>query len=317
MATGDLGYMALSIQNSFGTATQSWHYLPFVSETLVHQMDRLTIEGIRASLVEAGVVAGITRAAGDIVVEPDPNNIGYFLRSVFGQSSSETINHTFNFRLADWSQKSPLPAYSVLIHRGADEAFQFQDVIFPRMQLDIAANALARATFAALGRVTTLTSVNISSATAAYIEHTPWSWAVASVSIGGVSPEYFESLSFVAENPCEGLPMLNASTLWAKFGRSGRPNVRVNGRVDLENLNEYKRFSAQSVTNLTVYLDTMVAGGPEMKIVIPSFYYDSFPVSVRGSGRVTVDFAGRGIYNAGSGTAMTITLINSYPDYND
>ena len=322
MATGALAYMAISKQNSFGTATTSWNYTCFVSESLVHQMDRLTIECLQASLVEGGVLPGITRSQGDIVLEPHPIQVGHFMRSTFGQSSSTALGsgyaHTFNFRLADWSGKSPLPCYTMEVYRGTGESvsFQFTDCIFPRMQLDINANALVRATFASLGRVTSLMTANVTSAVAGMPTGTPWTWAIASVSIAGIAPEYFETLQFVADNPCDGIPILNASTLWAKYARgTTRPNIRISGRCDLESLQEYNRFAQQSVGQLIVHLASMVSSGALMTITVPNFLYDTFPVQVRDGGRITVDFTGRGVFNTGSQTAMTITLVNTHASY--
>ena len=62
MGTGALGHLAISRQNSFGTATGSWFFAPFVSESLVHAIDLIAKEGIRASLVEPGVLQGLDRA---------------------------------------------------------------------------------------------------------------------------------------------------------------------------------------------------------------------------------------------------------------
>ena len=59
----------------------------------------------------------------------------------------------------------------------------------------------------------------------------------------------------------------------------------------------------------------MVSSGALMTITVPNFLYDTFPVQVRDGGRITVDFTGRGVFNTGSQTAMTITLVNTFASY--
>lgn len=322
MATGALAYMGISKQNSFGTATTSWHWTPFVSETLAHRIDKLAMQGIRNSLVEMGALPGIERSEGDIVLEPDPVNVGYFLRGVLGVPSSTLVNtdagiysHIFEMRFSDWTQKCPVPASTVAIWRGVEEAFQFTDVIFPRMNVNIDANALVRATFSAIGRVTSLMAQptpDFGGATAQ-----PWTWAVASVSINGLAPEVYESIQMTVDGMLEGVVVLDATRRFNKFGRRDRPTIRLSGRIDLENLNEYDRFAAQTTVPFFVNLAEQVvsSGSPQMLIEIPSFQYDEINASVAGPGRVSVDWSGRALFNTGSGTAMRITLINTQANY--
>ena len=320
MGTGALGHLAISRQNSFGTATGSWFFAPFVSESLVHAIDLIAKEGIRASLVEPGVLQGLDRAEGDIVLEPHPLEIGHFLRGVFGQASSSVLGsvaalnnytHTFDLRLADFDSKTPLPPYTLEIYRSVEEAFQCADTIFPRIELLVENNALVRATVAALTRTVSLQAKQ----TATYRQSDEWSWAVASVSIGGAAVDVVESLTIAVENPSEGIGVLNASRRWARFGRTGFPNVRVSGRIDLADLNEYDVMVAGTERRLLLHLAPMVSSGPYLTVDIPSFRYEGFPVQVGGPGRVTVDFTGRGVLNVGSNNAIRLTLVNTAANY--
>jgi len=320
MATGALGHGAISRQESFGTQTASWFFYPFVSESLVHGIDLLTVEGIRASLVEPDVVAGLERAEGDIVMEPHPLHIGHFLRGVFGQASSTALNsdtpmndftHTFNFRLTDFDlQKTPVPPYTLEFFRGAEQSFQFTDTVFSRIELNIEAGALMRATVGAMTRTVSL----FVEPTPLFQEYTPWTWAVASASIAGVGVDFIEQLSFIAEVPIEGILALG-SRRWFKFGRTGFPNIRVSGRIDLGNLDEYDQFVAQAERRLFINLTRTSNSGETMLIDVPSFRYEGFPVQVGGPGRITVDFTARGIFNVNSNQAATITLTNTQADY--
>ena len=326
MATGALGYMAISPQNSFGTAQASFSGVPFVSETLVHRLDKLPVQGIRATLIEAGAVPGIERSEGDVVVEPDPCGIGWFLRGIFGEPVSTLTNtdagqytHVFNMKFTDWTQKCCVPASTLWVWRGTQDGFQFTDLVFPRMTLTIDANALVRATFSAIGRTVSLTNQAsvISNSMFQGATDKPFAWNVASVSIAGTAPEVYESLTWTVDGMVEGVVVLDATRKYNKFGRRDRPTIRANGRIDLENLDEYDRFAAQSTNRLFVNLRPMVgtSGNGQMLIDIPSFEYDSVDAQVGGPGRVSVDWTGRALYNTGSATAMTITLINTQTHY--
>ena len=46
-------------------------------------------------------------------------------------------------------------------------------------------------------------------------------------------------------------------------------------------------------------------------INMPSFRYTAYPTNVGGPGRISIPFQGRAMWNAGSGTACTITLVNT------
>jgi hypothetical protein len=320
MGTGALAHLAISRQNSFGTATGSWFFAPFVSESLIHAIDLIAKEGIRASLVEPGILQGMERAEGDIVLEPHPLEIGHFLRGVFGQASSSVLGsvaalnnftHTFDFRLADFDSKTPLPPYTLEIYRSVEEAFQFADTIFPRMELIVEHNALVRATFGALTRTVSLKIKE----TAVYRQADEWSWAVASLGIGGVAVDVVESLTIAVENPTEGIGILNASRRWARFGRTGFPNVRLSGTIDLADLSEYDTMVAGTERRLVLHLAPMVQSGPYLTVDIPAFRYEGFPVAIGGPGRVTVDFTGRGPLHQGSNTAIRISLVNTVANY--
>lgn len=325
MATGALAYLGISKQNSFGTATTSWHWTPFVSETLAHRIDKLAMQGIRNSLVEMGALPGIDRAEGDLVLEPDPVTLGYFLRGVLGVPSTSVIasgylyQHVFEMRFSDWTQKCPVPASTMAVWRGVEDVFEFTDVIFPRMQLAIEANALVRASFSAIGRTVSLTAQGSYGTTPNFSGATenPWTWATASVSINGSAPEVYETINLTVDGMLEGVIVLDATRKFNKFGRRDRPTVRLNGRIDLENLNEYDRFAAQSTVPFFVNLAPQVVGSasPYMLLEVPKFQYDSIDAAVAGPGRVSVDWAGRAMYHAGSQTALRITLVNSQINY--
>ncbi len=312
--------MAVSRQNSFGTATASPFFVPFVSESLIHAIDLIASEGIRNTLVEPDVAVGGERAEGDIVMEPHPIHIGHFMRGVFGQASSTLLTsaalmndftHTFNFRLVDFEPcVTPLPPYTMTIWRSIEEAFEFTDTMFMRLELNIEAGALMRTTVGAIARTTSLTA----EPTVVLEDFTPWSWVVASASIAGVGVDFIEQLSIIAETPMEGILALG-SRRFSKFARTAFATVRLSGRIDLCNLDEYDQFVAQNERRMFVNLARTSNSGETMLIDIPSMRYEAFPAAVGGPGRITVDFTARGVYNVGSAQALSITLTNTLASY--
>ena len=69
---GMLGHIGISKQNSFGTATNSYDYMPIISETLTTNIEQLVEEGMRTRFDEGPSHDGLQTVAGDIVFEPHP-----------------------------------------------------------------------------------------------------------------------------------------------------------------------------------------------------------------------------------------------------
>jgi hypothetical protein len=115
----------------------------------------------------------------------------------------------------------------------------------------------------------------------------------------------------------EGVIVLDATRKYNKFGRRDRPTIRTSGRIDLENLNDYDRFAAQSQVPFFIYLTEQnpTSGSPTMLIEFPKFQYDEINAAVGGPGRVSADWAGRAMFHTGSNTAMRITLTNTQANY--
>ena len=320
MATGQLAHFGINRQNSFGTALGSYHWTPFVSESLVHNIETLVSAGIRAQLTEGVHLHGQERAEGSVVMEPHPIQIGHFFRAAFGQGSSTVqasvaafndFTHTFQPRNADWeSASTPLPPYTLTAYRDVDEQFQFSDSVLARLELAIEAGAFVRATTNWICRTTSLQAVG----SPTFIDDTPWTWAVASVQIGGSAIDFIETLTIAYENAVEGVPTLSGKR-FGKFGRTGFAQVLVSGRMDLSNLNQYDEFVAASETNMIVHLAAAVNSSATLTITIPQLRWTSIPVQVGGPGRVTFDFEAKGIYNTSSATSIEFSLVNTMATY--
>ena len=97
MGYGIGGYLAISKQNSVGTATSGFDYVPFVSESLTENIEQLQSESLKAVYDQPNQLEGINNVSGDIVFEPHPSYLGVFLKAVTNNctttfSSSKAIH---------------------------------------------------------------------------------------------------------------------------------------------------------------------------------------------------------------------------------
>ena len=116
MAYGTDGFIAVSKQNSWGTATNSWHYVPIISEGLSHNIELITQESILSRYDEAAPREGMQSADGAINTELNPIDMGHFLRGACGSLattdplSGTVFLHTFDMTQSRWDPASPASA---------------------------------------------------------------------------------------------------------------------------------------------------------------------------------------------------------------
>jgi hypothetical protein len=117
MGYGIGGHLALSIQNSVGTATSNWVYIPFVSESLTENIEQLQSENLRAVYDQPNQLEGISNVTGDIVFEPHPNYLGHFLKAVTGNATStlqtSAYLHEFVPTQSDFDANFALTPYTI------------------------------------------------------------------------------------------------------------------------------------------------------------------------------------------------------------
>ncbi len=318
MAFGQEGYLSISKQNTWGTSTNSWHYIPIESESMTHNIALLASNVIQQRYDEPSPHQGIQTFDGDISTEINPIDMGHFLKGVFGVSSavaaqSGYVNtHTFTPVQSRFDGNAALTPYTCNVYRGVDEAFQITDCQFNTMEINVAANGIAKMRVGVIGRVNSL----IAATTASY--HTSgaeYTWDTASVSISNTAVTDFENITVNLDNKLEGISFLDGTHYHSKVLRNGFREVRVSGTIDLPNLDEYDAFVAQSERQLIMTLTgTQVRSGyyEYLKVDIPKFRYETFPINISGPNRLSVGFAGRAVYHTGSLTSIKITAQNTF-----
>ena len=320
MAEGALGHLAISKQNSFGTNTASWNFIPIISESVALTVEQIRRGSIVGRTAEGIAERGIERVAGDISMEPHPLHLGFFLRGVTGQSSSSNVTsvsgfqdyqHEFIPRNAKFDTKCALPPYTLQIHRDVTSAFQYTDLLFTRLELSVQGNALVSMTTGVMARTTSI----MAASTATFTEPSPWTWNVASLSFGGSAVDFAESLSVSIDQPIEGVIMLDGTRRVNRFVRTNPTVVRVRGRVDFQDLTEFNAFQNQTQRRMLLTLGTAAGSGPYMTIDCPKMVYNTFPAQIGGPGRIGVDFEASAEYDTTSSYAIRITLVNTVASY--
>src|SRR5437868_13430565 len=91
MSVGMLGYLAIGVESSAGTASSSvatTDFIPFPSEDLSVNREDLDYQGIAAQWDQVKRFPGLQRIQGKVAMEVHALNIGYFARMVFDQTTS-------------------------------------------------------------------------------------------------------------------------------------------------------------------------------------------------------------------------------------
>ena len=321
MAYGNDGFLAISRQSSWGTATTSWHFMPFVSEGIVTNKELLMQESILNRYDEPVPVEGLETVEGTISMELNPIDCGPFLHAACGSVAVTTTlsgkvwTHEFTLTQDRFDGNAALTPYGFQIYRGVEQAFQLTDGQINTLEINIAAGGIAKMNVGIMSRTTSL----MTAGTASYFNANAFTWDQASLSLDGTAVSDIEDITISLNNALSGIVLLDGTKRRSRIQRDGYREIRVSGTIDLPDLDEYDVFIAQTERRLLATLTkaTAMSSGyyENMTIDIPSFRYEAFPINIGGPGRVTVGFTGRGIWNTGSACTMKITLQNTKSAY--
>lgn len=318
MGYGALGYFGISKQNSFGTATNSFDFMPIISETLTTNIAQLIESGMRARFEAGPVREGLLTVAGNVVFEPHPIMVGHFLRGVTGQASLTLTNSACSWEFlpaqSDFDVYTALPPYTLHVHRDAASAWQFTDAVVNNLKFEVAGGALVKCTASVLCRVSSLQA----KVTPSYPTGQGWVWDACSYSIAGAANGDVENMSIEIDNSVSGVTLLNATRLHAKYKRGGHRKFKVSGNMLFESLSEYNAFRASTSQALIATLvgDTVATSYNNLlKFDMPEVRYKSLPININGPGALKAAFDGEPIYNTTSSYALRVTLVNSRTTY--
>jgi len=321
MGYGTDGYLGISKQDSYNTPTSAYHWMPFVSEGVTDAIETLMEETIRNRYDEPPLIEGLTTVEGDVAFEVNPIDSGLLWYGVTGQMSSTALQsgyvyqHVFTPVQDRFDSNLALVPLCFHIYKSVDEAFEYMDGQLNSVEFTLAAGALAKMNCNVICRTSSLRAAF----TASYHSNPQaYAWHQASLSMAGEAITDYEEVIVSINNTLSGVTLIDGTKTHSRIQRDGFREVRISGTIDLPNLDEYNEFRLQSERRVVVTLTgNEVRSGyyESFKIDIPKFRYEAFPVNIGGPGRITVGFAGRGIYDTSSLYSFEITMVNTLESY--
>jgi hypothetical protein len=326
MAYGMLGHMAISVQESFNTATNSWEYFPIVSENLTTNIEQLIEEDMRARKDEPPTQEGLITVAGDIVFEPHPIPVGHFLRGVVGAASVSYSDSIAAGGLATWTFTPPqtdftagvcaLPPFTFEVHRNTTNSWEFRDAQVNQLTFEVAGGAITKCTASVIARVSSL----MTKTTPTFDTDKPWTWKGTTVTIGGASNTELLDATITLNNNLEGITVLDGNQYQGKYLHSTYRNLGdVSGTMCFLNETEYGIFRAQTeqawVITMTSDQNISANSVASLSFSMPTMRYTSYPVNMGGPGLITAGFEATAKYDTSNNYTAQVTLVNTRETY--
>tara|TARA_R110000803_G_scaffold49530_5_gene103060 strand:- start:5768 stop:6727 length:960 start_codon:yes stop_codon:yes gene_type:complete len=319
MGYGIGGYLSLSKQSAFGTATTSRIYVPFVSESLTENKEQIQSENIAGKFDAPDSLEGINNVTGDIAFEPDPITLGNFMRAALGAPTSTLTTssyvHEFLPAQTDFSADCALPPYTIEIYKTVGSAYQIVDAQIHTLTIEMNAGEVIKATASVHGRAYN----KVAKTTPSYSTAPVQTWNQTSVQIAGAANGEFRTAVLTIENPLEPVMTLNASLNEGKVLRSGFRNITIAGDQDFSNQLQEGKFRAQTrqAFKFTVTGVQLGGAGQNNKLILdlPQVNYSTFAYPVGGPGLITASYEGKAEYFTTSSYVGRFTLQNTLASY--
>lgn len=312
---GVYAHVGIAKETTFGTPVTASDYLQIVSESISHNIEEVVREAIRGIADEPASLEGLTTITGDIVVEVQPQTIGYLLRSALGApvstGAATQYKHVFTPVQSDFATKCALPPYTLEVHRDLDQAFQFSGCAVNSLQFSWGVDQkILRCTASILGKSITL----IAKTSPTFEAANPFTWEQATYKTGAplAAIDTLTAIQITINNNLEAVATLNNTKEISRIRRNGYRTVELQLTYEVEDLTEYNRFKAQSEN---AFEFDFISEDNKIKFGLPKVRYTSFPLAVSGSGRLTVAVAGKAKYDTATSKAIGIELTNSKVSY--
>jgi hypothetical protein len=325
MPVGSLGHIGIAKEVTFGTPVAAADYIPFVSESVVANIEQIISESNRGIYDESPSYAGGKTYAGDIIFDVHPASLGFFLRSALGApvttqpdavGAPTVYSHVFKPVQAPFNELCHLPPYTLEIHRDAASAWRYTSAVVNQLQLQVSTSQkIMRGTASLIAKSgSTLAATTPSLETSA-----PFLWNQLAVSLGGSSYAAVEDITIIALNNLEGIMTMNADSEISRIKRNGKRQFTLNMTIDFgDAITEYTNFINQTEQALDlVFTGANISGTFDNSLTLnmPKVRYTAYPVNIGGPGRLTVAVAAAVKYDAVSGYALQATLQNTKVSY--
>lgn len=310
---GMLGHIGIGAETTWATAVAATDYLEALSESLATEIARFETRNIVGGIHEADDASGVERHEGDIVLAAHPVNAAYFMKGALGVNTVTSLgNSLFQHEITPATtligSLNPLPPYTVEIFRPGgttvNSSFRYAGVQVNQLQLGVAPNQELRMTAGTIAK--SFAYISKTSPTFPTSPVQPFTFDVASISLGGSAITRMEAFNLTYNNNLEGIPTLNNDTEIAKIRRNGPAVTEVSGTIEFETVTDFDSFRNQDEQRLVVSFTR--ANSFSLIIDIPRTVFTTYPVQIPGRNRLTVDFAMKGRYHSGSGNAVKLTM---------
>lgn len=315
---GFAGHIGFAKEASGGTPVAATDYIEALSEGLSLAPDRFETKNIIGRFSEAQDESGVNRIAGPIVFPAMPNELGFFLLGATGIQSNTVVlsgflhTHEFTMRTADWDSVFASNPFTFEIFRDVTSSQQYAGCNISRLEMSMAPNQDLRVSAQLIGKST----LNLQATTPTFTSSpaSPFTFDTASIQLpAGTATAQMEAFSLTIDNQLQGIPSLNNSKNIRAIRRTGPQMIRFSGTLAFENITEYLNFTNQ--TKQRIVASFTKANSFSMAIDLPQFNYRTFPLGMGGRDRQTISFEGAAEYNAGSGTAIKVSVTNTRSGY--
>jgi hypothetical protein len=325
MPVGSHAHVGLAKEVTFGTPVAAAKYVPFISESVVSNVEQVMSGANRGIYEESDSYNGGKTYQGDIVFDAHPNVLGDFLRSLLGApvtTQPDAVNsptvylHTFTPTQTSFSTDCDLPPYTFEVHRDAASAWQYTGSVVNSLSLQIGTGQkIARATTNIIAKSAT----TIVKTTPSFETTVPFLFDGLAVTLGGSAYANIEDLTLTITNNVEGVMTLNQSREVTKMRRNGYRTFNLQYTIDFDGtLSQYNDF----INGTERSMDIVLTGGIiedalpfKLTLTMPKVRYAAFPVNVGNPNRITVQVAAMAKYNQASGYALRAALQNSVAAY--
>ena len=320
MSYGQKSHVAISFQNSYGTAnTTSLHHMQHLDESVGLNIPPLIDESARGVFDEGDGYAGPHTVDGDLTINAKAQPLGVLLRGLLGAATTTAVTltaHLFKPRTSDFDKFSagdPLTYFKYLDDGGSATLFYNLNL----SALEFGANngefLTAKASF-----VGGTLSQNVDIA-ASFPTGKRFTWDASSLQLGGAAVATFRQLTIKIDESLEAMHTLSNSLYPSRVKRTANRVIEVGGTVIFDDQVEYQKFIAQTEQSFKVAFagKTNVGSGGVEKIVfdIPLLRYTEFKPVAGAAGKLEVGFTGMAKYSTTSATSIAITLTNTRTAY--
>jgi hypothetical protein len=313
---GMKGHVMVQFQNSFGASlTDSMVAIPQVTAGLVKTIEPIVEEANYARFDQPPSHQGKHTFAGDIDIQGHPVDMGWFMKSVIGYTSTTSAaasqSHIFKPRSSDFDGYALGDPMTIEQHLDVGSAGVFQSMIGNTLNLNMANGELMGLTAGFMGAGFTKKAAG---SPVYATNNKPFKWDQSSVSWGGMSVLDVQDLVLSFNNNAEAFYTLVSTAVPTKIKRSTQRTIELNGTMIFQTHSFWDIYEAG--TELPFILNFAGSQSPNaLTLDMPQIYLKSFEPTNGGPGIIMAPFTADVKFHQGSSTALQVTLVNTYEGY--